>query len=66
MEVGVFKMKEVKITLVKSIIGHPQRQKDTVKSLGLNKIGSSVIKNRTPDIEGKVKKVAHLVTMKEL
>lgn len=66
MEVGGLKMKEVKITLVKSVIGHPQRQKDTVKSLGLNKIGSSVIKNKTPDIEGKVKKVAHLVTMEEL
>lgn len=66
MEVGGLRMKEVKITLVKSVIGHPQRQKDTVKSLGLNKIGSSVIKNKTPDIEGKVKKVAHLVTMEEL
>ena len=66
MEVGGLKMKEIKITLVKSVIGHPQRQKDTVKSLGLNKIGSSVIKNKTPDIEGKVKKVAHLVTMEEL
>ena len=59
-------MKEVKITLVKSVIGHPQRQKDTIKSLGLNKIGSSVIKNKTPDIEGKAKKIAHLVTMEEL
>ena len=66
MEIGGIKMKEVKITLVKSVIGHPQRQKDTVKSLGLNKIGSSVIQNKTPDIEGKVKKVAHLVTMEEL
>ena len=66
MEVGGLRMKEVKITLVKSVIGHPKRQKYTVKSLGLNKIGSSVIKNKTPDIEGKVKKVAHLVTMEEL
>ena len=66
MEVGGLRMKEVKITLVKSVIGHPQRQKDTVKSLGLNKIGSSVIQNKTPDIEGKVRKVAHLVTVEEL
>lgn len=59
-------MKEVKITLVKSVIGHPQRQKDTVKALGLGKIGSSAVQKMTPDIEGKIKKVAHLVKFEEL
>lgn len=59
-------MKEVKITLVKSVIGHPQRQKDTVKALGLGKISSVAIQKLTPDIEGKIKKVAHLVKTEEI
>ena len=59
-------MKEVKITLVRSAIGRPERQKETVKSLGLNKLNSQVIQKLTPDIEGKIKKVAHLVKIEEV
>ncbi len=36
-------MKEVRITLVKSFIGRPERQKETVKSLGLGKLNSQAI-----------------------
>lgn len=59
-------MKEVKITLVKSVIGQTQRQKDTVKALGLGKISSTVIQKMTPDIEGKINKIAHLVKTEEI
>ena len=59
-------MKEVKITLVRSAIGRPERQKETVKSLGLGKLDSQVIQKLTPDIEGKIKKVAHLVKIEEV
>ena len=59
-------MKEVKITLVKSIIGRPERQKETVRSLGLGKINSQAIQKLTPDIEGKLNKVSHLVKYEEI
>ena len=51
------KEKQLKITLTKSLIGRKQDQKDTVKALGLKKIGQSVVKNNTPQIQGMVKKI---------
>jgi large subunit ribosomal protein L30 len=51
----------VKITLKKSAIDRPARQKATLKALGLNRINQSVSHNHTPQIEGMVKVVAHLV-----
>lgn len=59
-------MKEVKITLIKSIIGRPERQKETVRSLGLGKINSQVIQNLTSDIKGKINKVSHLIKYEEI
>ena len=56
----------VKITLVKSVIGYNRRVRETVKSLGLGKIQSSAIQAATPDILGKIRKVAHLVTVEDL
>ncbi len=57
--------KTVKITLVKSAIGFCQRQKNTVKALGLRRIGHSVEHADTPAIRGMVKKVCHLVKVEE-
>jgi large subunit ribosomal protein L30 len=54
-------MAQIKITLVKSTIDRPETQKRTVKSLGLNKLNSSVMRNDSPQILGMVKKVSHLV-----
>ncbi|MGI6684249.1 MAG: 50S ribosomal protein L30 [Bacillota bacterium] len=58
--------KQLKITLVKSVIGYEKSQRETVKSLGLTKLNSSVIQNDTPDIRGKAKKIAHLVKVEEI
>ncbi len=58
--------KEVKITLVRSTIGRNKRQRETVKSLGLQKLQSSVTQAATPDILGKVTAVAHLVKVEEI
>jgi large subunit ribosomal protein L30 len=58
--------KELKITLVRSTIGCTQRQKETVKSLGLKKLSSSAVQKATPDILGKVKAVSHLVNVEEI
>ena len=57
---------QLKITLKRSLIGNIQKQKDTVKALGLRKIRQSVIHNDTPQIRGMIHKVAHLVTVEEI
>lgn len=56
---------QIKITLVKSYIGKPEDQKVTVKTLGLNKLNSSVVHQDTPQIRGMVRKVAHLLKVEE-
>jgi large subunit ribosomal protein L30 len=56
-------MDKIKITQVKSIIDRPKRQKDTIKALGLKKMGQSVEQVATPQILGMVAKVNHLVSV---
>ncbi len=58
-------MAQIKVTQVKSVIDRPQRQKDTVKALGLTKVHQTVIHEATPQILGMVKKVSHLVKVEE-
>ena len=58
-------MAKVKITQVKSLIDRPRRQKDTIKALGLKRMNDSVVKEVTPQIQGMINKVAHLVTVEE-
>ncbi|MEK6255934.1 MAG: 50S ribosomal protein L30 [Chloroflexota bacterium] len=57
--------KQIEITLVKSPIGYPQRQKGTVKALGLNKINQTRIHFDTPVLRGMIAKVSHLVKVQE-
>ena len=57
--------KQLKITLVKSVIGYDKNQKETVKSLGLRKLNSSVIHNDT-GYPRQSRKVAHLVKVEEI
>ena len=59
-------MAKIKITLVKSVIGYSEKQRRTVRSLGLTKTGRSVIQENTPDILGKVQKVNHLLKVEEV
>lgn len=59
-------MSKIKITLVKSVIGTDKRVRATVKSLGLGKLHSSAVQAKTPDILGKVNRVAHLVAVEEV
>ena len=53
--------RELRITLVRSLIGYPQRQRETAKGLGLRKINSQVLRPDRPEIRGMVAKVSHLV-----
>ena len=59
-------MSQVKVTQVRSVIGRPQDQKDTVRRLGLRHMHDSVIKEDRPDIRGMIAKVRHLVTVEEV
>lgn len=59
-------MKKIKITQVKSGIDRSERQKLTLKALGLKKLNGSKEVEATPQILGMVKKVDHLVKVEEL
>lgn len=59
-------MKKVKITLVKSPIDRPERQKQTLKALGLNKTNATKEVVATPQILGMIRKVEHMVTVEEI
>ncbi len=59
-------MAKVKITQTKSMIKRAETQQLTIKSLGLGKLNSSVEVEYTPQIQGMVKKVSHLVSVTEL
>lgn len=58
-------MEKIKIRLKRSLIGRQQRQKDTVRALGLRKIGSVVEHNKSPEILGMVNKVKFLLEIVE-
>lgn len=56
-------MAKVKITQVRSTIDRPERQKRTILALGLGKINKSVEVDLTPQIQGMIQKVNHLVVV---
>lgn len=57
---------ELHITLKRSLIGRPETQKVTVRTLGLNKLNQTVVQKDNPAIRGMVKQVSHLVAVKEV
>ena len=59
-------MKKIKITLVKSPIDRPERQKQTLKALGLNKMNATKEVEATPQILGMVRKVEHMILVEEI
>ncbi len=59
-------MKTIRVTLVKSPIGYPKGQKDTLKSLGLTKLNKSKVHNDKPHIRGMLNKIKHMVKVEEI
>lgn len=59
------KKKQLKITQVRSLIGRSERQRATVKALGLRRMNHSVIHEDTPQIRGMIGKVGHLIKLEE-
>ena len=58
-------MEKVKVTLVKSLIAAKPNQKATAASLGLVKIGDSIVHEAGPVINGKIRVLAHLVSVEK-
>jgi large subunit ribosomal protein L30 len=56
----------LKIVQTRSTIGCKKNQRDTVRSLGLKRIGDVVTKEDRPEIRGMVHTVRHLVTVEEV
>lgn len=59
-------MANLEITLKRSLIGRPQNQHQVVKSLGLRKTNSTVVRPDNDAVRGAIKKIAHLVDVKEV
>jgi large subunit ribosomal protein L30 len=58
--------KKLKITQTRSIIDQIEPHKRTIKALGLGRPNYSVVKTDTPQIRGMIRKVMHLVEVKEV
>lgn len=59
-------MKKFKIKQIKSGIDRPERQKLTLKALGIRRMNSPVVVEATPQILGMIKKVNHLIEVEEI
>ena len=57
---------KLKITLTKSPISSLKRHQDTVKALGLRKVGQTVVKEDNPCIRGQIFAVKHMIKVEEI
>lgn len=55
----------LKVTLVKSMIGRPERHRKILRGMGLTKLNRTVVLQDTPSVRGMVEAVSHLVTSEE-
>ena len=58
--------KRLKVTQVKSKIGNKPNQRETLRSLGLKRIGDIIVKEDSLSVRGMVSTVAHLVKVEEI
>ncbi len=59
-------MKKLRIKQIKSTIDRPERQKRTIKALGIGKMNQTVEVEATPQIVGMINKVQHLLSVEEV
>jgi large subunit ribosomal protein L30 len=59
-------MTQLKVTQIKSKIGGNKSQRDSLRSLGLHKIGQTVVKPDRPEFRGMIHTVRHLITVEEV
>lgn len=58
-------MSSLKITQVRSTIGQSERHRGTMRALGLGKIGRSAEHTDSPQLQGQLRQIRHLVTVEE-
>lgn len=58
-------MGSLKVTQRKSLIGGTKSQRESMRSLGLKRIGDTVVQPDRPEIRGMVNTVSHLVEVEE-
>lgn len=56
---------QLTVTLIKSMIGTPEKHRLVLKGLGLTKLNKSVVLNNTPEVQGMINKVAHMLKVSE-
>lgn len=59
-------MSQLKLSLVRSLIGSTKRQRDSVRGLGLKRVNDTVLISETPAGRGMIDKVSHLVSVEKL
>ena len=59
-------MTQLLVRQVRSSVGGKQNQRDTLRTLGLRKIGDSSVREDRPEVRGMINTVAHLVTVEEV
>ncbi len=59
-------MAQLKVTQTKSAIGGKDNQRETLRTLGLGRIGRSVVREDRPEVRGMITTVSHLVTVEEV
>ncbi len=59
-------MKKIRIEQVKSAIDRPERQKRTLRALGIRKMHQEVEHVATPQIKGMIRKIKHLLSVEEI
>jgi large subunit ribosomal protein L30 len=56
---------KLKVTLIKSEIGRPEKHRKVLRGIGLQKLNRTVELENTPSIRGMINKVSHLVKIEE-
>ena len=59
-------MAQLKVQQTRGLAGLKQNQRDTLRTLGVKRIGDVVVKEDRPEIRGMVQTVRHLVTVEEV
>lgn len=57
--------KQIKVTLVRSVIGTKQSHRDTIRGLGLRGVNSTSVLVDTPEVRGMIRKVDYLIAVSE-
>ncbi|MGD0711630.1 MAG: 50S ribosomal protein L30, partial [Bacteroidales bacterium] len=59
-------MKKLRVEQIKSAIDRPERQKRTLRALGIKKMHQVIEVEATPQIEGMIRKIMHLLSVEEV